>query len=360
MKAKNRFAVVGGTLACLIAACGGGSENPLRDIRLLVVDSLGEDVSLVSASEPPLVQKAVVAVGKAPNQVLLDGLEAFVLSSQSNSLEVIDAGSWTVTRQYALGDGCNPFWMAPDGSGHLWISCFLSNELIVVDPRAALSTQPVLARLPMPEGKDLSPADPNKPGFARPQGVAVVGNEVFVTLTNLGADWAPAGPGFLAVVDRAARVITRKVELASQNPGYVYAESGGGRLFVTASGDFSGNGTIEVYDVAARALAGRVAIGGAPGRMCVSEDGRGYVGDQLDGRVLAFDTNTLSAGEVQTICPADFGAGIYDFVSDVACAGSVRWAACFATDRVFRLRAVEDPQSFEVGDGPVALAAVAQ
>ncbi|NMB74093.1 MAG: hypothetical protein GYA21_03070 [Myxococcales bacterium] len=345
--------------AFVASACGAGGDSPLGDVRLIVVDSLGEDLSILSADSPPVVQKAVVKVGKAPNQVLLDGAEAWVLSSQSNSLEVVDVTTWKVERQYALGDGCNPYWMAQAGDGTLIVSCFLSNEILRVDPRVAAGASAVLSRLPMPTGVDLNPTDPQKPGFARPQGVAVVGNEVFVTLTNLGSDWAPAGPGFLLVADLAAWVITRKVELPSRNPGFVYAERNGGRLFITASGDFSGNGAVEVYDVSARALSGRVALGGAPGRMCLADDGRAYVGDQLDGRVLSFDTQTLAAGDPQVLCPADFGAGIYDFVADVACAGSVRWAACFATDKVHRLRTGEAPQAFEVGDGPVALAAVA-
>lgn len=350
-----------GWVACafVASACGAGGDSPLAGIRLIVVDSLGEDLSLLSDDTPPLVHKAVVKVGKAPNQILLDGTEAWVLSSQSNSLEIVDAATWRVTRQYALGEGCNPYWMARTGDGRLVVSCFLSNEILRVDPRAASGTSAVLSRLPMPEGKELKPSNVEKPGFARPQGVAVVGNEVFVTLTNLGSDWAPAGPGFLLVVDLAAWVITRQVELPAQNPGFVYAEKTGRRLFVTASGDFSGSGSIEVYDVGARALSGRVAIGGAPGRLCLAEDGRAYIGDQLDGRVLSFDTQTLAAGDPQVLCPADFNAGIYDFVADVACAGSVRWAACFATDRVHRLRTGEAPQSFEVGDGPMAMAAVA-
>ncbi|MBW1872466.1 MAG: hypothetical protein JRJ19_10395, partial [Deltaproteobacteria bacterium] len=163
-------------------ACGQSSSGPLANVRAVVVNSLGENLSLIHAGDPVTVTKDAVVVGSAPNQALLFGSEILVISSTSNSLEVIDPETWTVARQYNLGEGCSPYLMAITSNDLLLVTCFASNQLLKVDPLVEMSENPVIETLDMPTGSDLLPFNAQTPGHARPQGVAIVGNRAYVTL----------------------------------------------------------------------------------------------------------------------------------------------------------------------------------
>jgi hypothetical protein len=351
------FALVSGLIFC---ACGQASNNPLADVRAVVVNSLGENLSLVHAGDPVTVTKDSVVVGSAPNQVLIFGSEILVLSSTSNSLEVIDPETWTVVRQYSLGDGCSPYMMAETSNSLLLVTCFASNQLLKVDPQVEMTENPIVAALDMPTGSDLLPYDVQAPGHARPQGVVVVGNTAYLTLSNLGDDWMPAGPGLVVVVDIASWTKDKIIELSKTNPATIYRPVlGGNKLYVPCSGAFDGTGVVEVMDSSSGTIVSTIEIGGAPGRMFIDADGTAWVGDQLDGQVLRFNVSSGQVGDAIMLCPSDYNNGIYDYISDVATDGKgTVFASCFATDQICMFSASGDGSDavcLEVGDGPVAL-----
>jgi len=351
------FALVAGLVFC---ACGQTSSNPLADVRAVVINSLGENLSLIHAGDPVTVTKNAVVVGSAPNQGILLGSEILVLSSTSNSLEVIDPETWLVTRQYSLGDGCSPYMMAKTMNDFLLVTCFASNELLMVDPTIEMTENPVAANLVMPKNSDLLPFEPQSPGHARPQGVVVVDNTAYITLSNLGDDWMPAGPGLVVVVDIASWTMDKIIELSKTNPATIYRPaSGANKLYVTCSGAFDGTGIVEVIDSSSKTIINTIEIGGAPGRMWIDNEDNAWVGDQLDGQVLRFNVSSGQVGDAIMLCPSDYNAGIYDYISDVATDGKgTVFAACFATDQVCMFSASGDGSDaicLEVGDGPVAL-----
>jgi hypothetical protein len=352
------------SLAVILGACGQSNDNPLQDVLAVVVNSLGENLSLIAPGKPPVVDKNAVAVGQAPNQVLIRGREALVLSSMTNSLEVIDVKTWEVVRQYSLGDGCSPYLMALTSTDTLLVTCWMSNTLLEVDPEADIAGSPVLQSLDLPGGSDLLPFDPQLPGEASPQGVVVVGHKAYITLSNLRYDpdlqfMVPAGPGFVLVVDAAAWTADRLIELTKTNPAMIYQPNSGGKLlYVPCSGAFDGTGVVEVIDTDSGTVADTVEVGGAPGRMWVDRDGIAWVGDQLDGQLLKFDTATKQVQDPVMLCPADYTNMIYDFIADVGADGRGNvYACCFATDAV-HIFPKSDPGSKQVvgvGDGPQAI-----
>src|SRR5436190_6195278 len=92
---------------------------------------------------------------------------------------------------------------------------------------------PPVASIALPDGSQLKPYDPAKPGLARPQGLAAAAGRVYVTLSNQ-RDTATfpenAGPGFLAAFVPSTGAITL-VDLGGsdgrqcQNPGFVRASA---------------------------------------------------------------------------------------------------------------------------------------
>jgi len=348
-----------GLLACLFAvsSCGQSADDPLGDYRAIVANSLSEDISLIH--DDYSVTKSAVTVGSAPNQIIIRGREAIVISSLSNSIQVIDVKTWTVVREYNVGDGCNPYLGALTQDDLLVITCNQSNELILVDPDVSMEAEAVQERMDLPTGSDLFPFVPTELGHARPQGVVVVGHKAYVTLSNLGDDWMPKGNGVIVVVDVAAWTADKLIELSQTNPAMVYRPlSGGQKLYVPCSGAFDGTGVVEVLDTTTDEIVCTAEVGGAPGRMWIDKDGIAWVGDQLDGQLLKFDTNTCQVLDSVMLCPADYTNQIYDFIADVGTDGRGNvYACCFATDAV-HIFPKDDPASrrmVEVGDGPQAI-----
>lgn len=352
------------SLAVILCACGQSDDDPLQDVLAVVVNSLGENLSLIAPGMPPEVEKNAVAVGQAPNQVLIRGREALVLSSMTNSLEVIDVETWEVVRQYSLGDGCSPYMMALTEQDNLLVTCWMSNQLLEVDPEADAAGSPVLQSMDLPAGSDLLPFNLQLPGDARPQGVVVVGHKAYVTLSNLRYDpdllfMVPAGPGIVLVVDVAAWTADKLIELSMTNPSTIHRPVSGGKfLYVPCSGAFDGSGGVDVIDTDSDSVVDTIATGGAPGRMWVDKDGLAWVGDQLDGQLLKFDTASKQVLDPLMLCPADYPNEIYDFIADVGTNGRGNvYACCFATDAV-HIVPKDDPTSkqvLEVGDGPQAI-----
>src|SRR5258705_2176626 len=131
---------------------------------------------------------------------------------------------------------------------------------------------PPVASIPLPDGAQLKPYDPAKPGNARPQVFAEAAGRVYVTLSNqreVGFNVFNAGPGFLAafVPSTGASSITL-IDLGGsdgkqcQNPGFVRA-SADGFLYAPCSGDFSGTDVsraIVEVDPLANVVTRRAAI----------------------------------------------------------------------------------------------------
>jgi hypothetical protein len=346
-------------LSCL--ACGQAADDPIDDIRAIVVNSLGEDLSLLPADESKAVTKSAVTVGVSPNQVLVYGLEAFAVSSRSNSIQVVDMHDWTVVREYSVGDGCNPYFADFTEDNKLIITCNQSNEMIRIDPFASMADNLEPERMELPTGADLLPFDSQNEGYARPQGVVVVGHYAYLTLSNLDQNWQPAGPGLVLKVDLAAWTKDKIISLSKTNPYTILRSSyNPEHLLISCAGEYPylGTGVIDVLDISSNSIEKSISIGGAPGKIWTDKEGIAWIGDQMDGRLLRFDTKSDEILDSIMLCPADEDNQVYDFVSDVASDGQGRvFASCFATDQVhtFLKSQPESKDIIDVGDGPIAL-----
>ena len=197
---------------------------------------------------------------------------------------------------------------------------------------------PPVASIALPDGSQLKPYDPAKPGLARPQGLAAAAGRVYVTLSNQ-RDTATfpenAGPGFLAAFVPSTGAITL-VDLGGsdgrqcQNPGFVRA-SADGRLYAPCSGNFSGadgaRAIVEVDPLAntvtRRAVIpdGRVPNGVAPTATKI------WTGDAFTTTVFSIDKTTFTADAAPPIA-VDCAKNNFSYVADVMTIGSNVYALC--------------------------------
>ena len=204
---------------------------------------------------------------------------------------------------------------------------------------------PPVESIALPDGSQLKPYDPAKPGQPRPQGLAQAAGRVYVTLSNQrDANPAPvnAGPGFLASFVPSTGAITL-VDLggsdghACQNPGFVRA-SADGRLYAQCSGNFSGTDTaraIVEVDPLSNTVTRRAAIpaGRVPNGVAVAAT-KIWTGDALaftgPPTVFSIDKATFTADSTAPVavdCQKSQNGG-YSYVADVMTIGDDVYALC--------------------------------
>ncbi|MDR0965784.1 MAG: hypothetical protein LBM75_04670 [Myxococcales bacterium] len=196
---------------------------------------------------------------------------------------------------------------------------------------------------------------------ARPAGIAAVAGKLFVALGNLTLDcMAPAGPGYLAVIDLASTETTeeeagyRLIELPSacRNPQNVLAweDSVAPRVFVACAGEYGWGETpseaLVAVDAVNEAPLFTTVFDGAgaavtPGKMARLGSSL-LVGDGNAGRLFRIDANS---GELDPafeqgieLCAPHATLG-WQMTGDVLVSESSVFATCFATSELVELDA---------------------
>jgi hypothetical protein len=197
---------------------------------------------------------------------------------------------------------------------------------------------PPVASIALPDGGQLKPYDPAKPGQPRPQGLAQAAGRVYVTLSNQ-RDTATlpenAGPGFLATFVPSTGTVTL-IDLGGsdghqcQNPGFVRA-SADGRLYAPCSGNFSRTDTsraIVEVDPLSNTVTRRAAIpvGRVPNGVAVTPT-RIWTGDAFSTTVFSIDRSTLTADPTAPV-PVDCTKNNFSYVADVMTIGGDVYALC--------------------------------
>jgi hypothetical protein len=269
--------------------------------------------------------------------VVADAGRLLVSSSGTGTLLVVDPADGTVVDEIALATGTGASAVNPLGVavvGHLaFVALYGQSYLGPDEPQPGQAIAVVdLTGLETCAGppcgsvvKTISVlAGADEPGYPFPSRVVADGTKVYVTLANLakgafGYYTDPAGPGRLAVIDSqdlgAAPSFVTLGE-GCRNPGGLALD--GSTLWVSC-----GDGTAPALLPVALGESGP-APGSpratpaffVPGRMTFCA-GRGFVGDQWSGQVLAFDPADPQGGQVSTVCPlSDAG---WAMAADVAC-----------------------------------------
>src|SRR5437879_422586 len=163
-----------------------------------------------------------------------------------------------------------------------------------------------LAHIPLPSGALLDPYDASKPGEARPLYTAQLGGRVYATLSNINpSTFAPAGPGFLASVDRTTFAAADGAD-AGHPPIPVPCPTTEQGAFVPYVGIVNGDlyalcatneaGLLARFDAQTGAAKGSVAVGAQPTEFAATGDGRIAVVNSIENTMtLVTPGATLSA-----------------------------------------------------------------
>jgi hypothetical protein len=250
-----------------------------------------------------------------------------------DSISVLETDDLTTAvRQFSTGNGSNPQDMAFVSDSRAYVSLLGSNELLRVNPTAAVGDE-IRDRIDLSVYLDPNDAD----GLVEAGPVALVGRYLFVALQRL-SDFVAVTDSLLAVVDTTndrlvdvdpATAGVQGIELVGRNPVALEYVPELGRLLVSASGNFGvADGGVEAVDpfrfVSEGYLQTEAALGGDVGPIASVAGRKVYAvaGGFEDNRLLVFDlTLAPETGTYTGGAPRDLGLSL-PFVPSLAVDGA--------------------------------------
>lgn len=239
--------------------------------------------------------KDIALTGSGINQVAARDDELVAVCSLSNSLAVYDT-QLNLRREVSVGEGANPMSVAFAPDGTAWVANLLTDDVRQLDLRAGVPAGERLRRtVPLPAG-DALPRDPGvAAGWARPNGLTIVGETLVVGLSNLEDKWNPAGPSMAVFLSTTTGEIEESVTLTGRKAVGLHYDAERDLVWVCSAGDmntpeeFLGNGRLEAIDPVTRQVTVDIPIAGSPMEMLIGSDGLAYLGNGMDGRLLLVD-----------------------------------------------------------------------
>ncbi len=222
---------------------------------------------------------------------------AYIVNSTAGSLQVLNLLDGT-SKEFALPAGSNPFDCVVVSHDEVYISLYLTNQVIKLNPSVAENANPLLATLAMPDGSELAPYDASNPGNARPYGMKAVNGKLYVALNNLDNYYSIAGPGFVAVVDLSSFTVSQKVQGSGENMGNVayFANFNSDYVFFISIGNYypGDAGVIDIYSISAQQVIASWNVGGMPGAMVMDAQNKAYIKDDQSAALKRIDSPALT------------------------------------------------------------------
>jgi YVTN family beta-propeller protein len=361
-------------LAAGLLACGGLKEqhSDLPTISphqgypyyLVIGGGLSETLSVLRVNQGPSFKlyNDVALTGAAIHQTLVRNNTYFAMCSLSNSIAVYDF-NLNVEREVSVGGGTNPigFTMVDDRTA--WVSDFVSADVRLVDLGPGVADdQRVKKIIALPDGSTLPHDDGVTQSWARPNGIALAHGRLFVALSNLSAQYVPAGPGVLAVINPTSGAVEKMITLSGRDAIGVTYDDARDLVWVTTAGDyvvgegFVGNGMIEAVNPQTLAIERRIDVDGAPFEIVLASGALAYLGNGMDARVPVVD---LDAGEQTDAVDLREHGETLSFISGLALDPDGRlYVVDFDSDQLYVLDPANEYKviaSFTVNDGPDTL-----
>ncbi|HDL18623.1 MAG TPA: hypothetical protein ENH29_06180, partial [Bacteroidetes bacterium] len=203
-----------------------------------------------------------VQVGQWPNQIITFNDKLYILNSGTNDIMVIDPqNDGSAAKTIALAQGSNPYKMVFVGLNKVYITNLVAGTVSVVN----VSTGAVLKEIPVGVG---------------PEGILVVEGQAFVCNTG---GYPAYDPSTVSIIDIGADSVVQTLNVPA-NPQDL-ALSPDGKIHVICTGNYATiKGQVAVIDRYAGpgwkpAVVDTIEIGGAPGDILITPDGKAYLPD---------------------------------------------------------------------------------
>ncbi|MDZ7317045.1 MAG: hypothetical protein ONB24_13070 [candidate division KSB1 bacterium] len=253
---------------------------------LYVINGSAETLSMLNL-ETGEVRRDVVKTGQIPNYIFSCNNLLYVVNSGSSSLQIVDPRRNQVVKTILLKPNANPWAAAIVGRNKAYVSNWVDNSISIVD----LEKGTLIGNLAVGKG---------------PEGILVVDDYAFVCVTGYAGWGMPFETGNLVMIDTRTDQIVHILETPTNPQDAALAPDG--RIHVLCTGDYAAlGGKIAVVDLYTGpnwnipAVVDTIDIGGSPGDLEITPQGKGYAvawGDGVNGFLYSYNalTGTVERG----------------------------------------------------------------
>ncbi|MBL7074320.1 T9SS type A sorting domain-containing protein [candidate division KSB1 bacterium] len=262
-------------LSMIASSAALGDEFPRT---LYVLNGLGRTLSKMDLETGEIINDIFI-LGDVPSQVVAFGEKVYVVNSTPPEIMVINPQNEEVENRIALVEGSNPWFMALVGADRVYVTNWIANTVSVVD----LDSGVVVKEIPV--------------GLA-PQGILIVEDTAFVTNTGGYPNYEFSS---VSIIDILTDSVIQTLSLPPNAQDLTLAPDE--KIHVVCSGPWGANaGRVCVIDRWAGpggtpAVMDTIEIGGWPGDIAITADGKGYLpdwGDEEDGFLYSYNVYTDS------------------------------------------------------------------
>lgn len=342
---------------------------------LLIINNLSEDFTIVDNTDKENAQisknvpmnlndKTDSHSCKSANHILKHTSYFYITCSLSHEIQIFDAETLELKRIISTGDTSNPWHTAIDDTTG-YTSLYQANKILVYDARPNLAPkEPRFKNYISLEGLSLL-RDGTEETQARPAGLAIVGNKLYVALQNLKADFTAGGPGYLAIIDTKTQTLSKIIKtngrntvavqsgIHPQNPHWLYIVSSGS--YVAGNGYF-GDAVIDIYDIEQDRIIRSLTMPGAPNKLVPSSNGTVYLTNAQEAQIFSFDNSTFRVHKPIDLTHSRCGDSkqTFSYISDLLVDENYLYATEFNSNclMLINLKTQDLVQKIRTGDGP--------
>jgi hypothetical protein len=311
--------------------------NPTTTPTAWVVNSSAGTLSKIDLTTG-VVTNNVVTLGTFPNDIAIRDSVAYVVNSANNQIQVINLKDGQTLGPIEILQGQNPYSIVLDDNQKAYVSNELTGNVSRLDLTSNLEDTAVSAGI-------------------SPEGVCVYQNKLYVTDTNfsLGPP-ITYGQGRVFVFSTTNMSAVDTIAVAT-NPQTIKVGPDG-NLHVVCTGNYGSiTGMIFIINPATLAVVDSLDIGGTPGSLVFNTQNIGYLGDGgwvTQGYVLSYNGLTHQILHSDPANPILVARGAYGVCATPD--GHIL-VCCQFDDQVVELdENGANPHSYNVGDGPAAVA----
>jgi len=256
------------------------ASNIFADIprTMYLVNGSAETISKLNL-ENQAIQSNIITTNQIPNQILAHHNLLYVVNSGTDDIQVIDPRNDSqIKKTIALPTGNNPWYMAFVGSKKAYVTNWIANTVSVIN----VETGELITEIEV--------------GTA-PQGILVVGNKAFIANTGYGGWNQPYHQATISIIDTEADSAIQTLDVPTNAQDFALAPDG--KIHVICTGNYVNTfGQIAVIDLYTGpmwdkpAVVDTIEIGGSPGDIIITPDGKGYCvawGDGVHGFLYSYD-----------------------------------------------------------------------
>ena len=297
--------------------------------EVLVLSGLDNGLSVIDP-ERNRIETGAVSLPGFPSQAVVDKQHLYVVASGADQVLVYNKETLALSHVLEPGAGTNPYAVAVDSRGNVYVSLFLAGQVVRFDAKGRETGRAVVGR--------------------SPEGLCIVGPRLYVA--NSGFRFSDFGydPGTVSVLDLRTLDTVAEVPVGL-NPQWMSVD--GNEIHVICTGNyFSVFGEVHIFEARTLLPRGMVELGGSPGFLALDKN-TAYASDYFGGLTSyrISDRQVLhDAGNPILIGGAGYSGLTLDGKGNL-------YVAMFEDDVVARLDTADNSVTgiYPAGDGPVVL-----